>query len=63
MSYCDCDYTAPTFYDRASRKARKAHVCDECRGTIQPGEQYEAVVADLAQLRDEMRALRLMRAS
>jgi hypothetical protein len=44
MSYdCFCDYDAPTFYSNVRRKARKVHKCEECRGPILPGEQYECV--------------------
>jgi hypothetical protein len=30
----------PDCYGRKERKARKAHRCCECHGTIQPGEKY-----------------------
>jgi hypothetical protein len=44
MSYdCYCDYDAPAFYNKAMRKARKPHTCEECRGPILPGEVYESV--------------------
>ena len=31
----------PSCYGREKRKARKAHKCCECHGTIQPGETYQ----------------------
>ena len=46
MSYdCACDYDQPDFYNRHIRKARKQHKCDECAGSILPGNQYEHVRA------------------
>lgn len=30
----------PSCYGHEERKARKAHNCSECHGTIQPGERY-----------------------
>ena len=30
----------PSCYGNEERKARKAHKCCECHGTIQPGEKY-----------------------
>lgn len=30
----------PSCYGHEERKARKAHTCCECRGTINPGEKY-----------------------
>lgn len=41
MSECVCDYDGPEIYFSELRKARKVHVCEECRARIQPGEQYE----------------------
>lgn len=44
MSYdCSCDYDAPEFYHKETRKARFPHKCGECRGPISPGETYEHV--------------------
>lgn len=44
MSYdCYCDYDEPDFYARSVRKARKHHKCEECSGTVAPGEKYEHV--------------------
>lgn len=40
---CFCDYEAPQFYSAAVQKAVKPHTCEECRGTIHKGEQYERV--------------------
>lgn len=42
-SSCDCDYDAPSFFNRETRKARKPHKCGECRAVIEPGETYEHV--------------------
>ncbi len=33
----------PAFHTETHRVARKRHVCDECRGYIEPGERYEHV--------------------
>lgn len=33
-------YEMPSCYGHEERKARKAHKCCECHGTIQPGEKY-----------------------
>lgn len=42
MDYdCSCDYDPPEFYHKEIRRARKPHKCEECSGTISPGEQYE----------------------
>ena len=44
MSYdCSCDYDPPSFYSQFLRTARKAHKCEECSGSILPGEKYEYV--------------------
>lgn len=44
MNYdCSCDYDAPQFYNRTIRKARKPHKCEECAGSILPGDKYEYV--------------------
>lgn len=32
----------PEFFETSWPKAKKQHVCGECRGQIQPGETYEA---------------------
>lgn len=43
MSYCECDYEAPSVYTATKvNSARKAHRCSECRRTITPGEPYES---------------------
>lgn len=43
MTYdaCACDYDPPEFFISENRKARKPHVCWECRAQIAPGETYE----------------------
>jgi hypothetical protein len=38
-----CDYDPAEFYSATIRKARKQHKCFECRGFIEPGEQFEYV--------------------
>jgi hypothetical protein len=44
MSYdCVCDYDPPEFYEARIQKARKQYKCEECTGTIEPGEPYEYV--------------------
>lgn len=40
---CSCDYDPPSFCNIETRKARKAHECQECRGPIPAGETYEYV--------------------
>ncbi|WP_427501345.1 hypothetical protein ACQE3E_06490 [Methylomonas sp. MED-D] len=40
---CYCDGERPKIYSASRRIARKAHRCDECCRTIQPGERYEYV--------------------
>ena len=42
--YCD-DYEPATMYVATLRTARKAHKCYECHKAINPGEQYEHLVA------------------
>lgn len=37
------DGDEPDFYRSETRKARKPHECCECKGTIQPGQEYENV--------------------
>jgi hypothetical protein len=39
----DCDWDPATVYNAVTRKAAKDHKCDECRGTIRKGENYEYV--------------------
>lgn len=47
MSDCAClyggfdDYDSAGFQCSEARRARKPHVCRECKGTIQPGDTYE----------------------
>lgn len=43
MSYCECDFDAPSVYSKTAYVARKAHKCTECCRQIQPGERYENV--------------------
>jgi hypothetical protein len=43
MLDCYCDYDPPEFVSRSMPRARKEHRCEECRGCIVPGEQYEYV--------------------
>ncbi len=43
MSSCYCDYDSPEFYAAATRTARRAHQCEECRGSITLGDRYENV--------------------
>lgn len=43
MMDCSCDYDPADFYCASIRKARKPHKCEECSGSILPGEQYEDV--------------------
>jgi hypothetical protein len=43
MNACFCDYEAPEFYHKETRKARNAHRCSECCRVIEPGESYEHV--------------------
>jgi hypothetical protein len=43
MSYCACDYDAPSVYDVTWPTAKKVHRCIECGCDIQPGEKYERV--------------------
>lgn len=42
MTYdsCSCDYEPAEFYSERRTKARKVHRCDECSGSINPGETY-----------------------
>ncbi len=37
------DEIPPTIYRAAYPKAAKSHQCDECRGTIEKGEQYRRI--------------------
>jgi hypothetical protein len=37
----DWDYESPEFLNERIVRARKAHKCEECRKTINPGEEYE----------------------
>ena len=41
--YVDLDYSPPSFHNAKLQKARKIHVCGECRRKIQPFEEYEYV--------------------
>lgn len=44
MGYdCYCDYDPAKWYRAEIRKARKPHICEECRGPILKGERYEFV--------------------
>lgn len=45
MLDCVCDYDPPEFYSCHVRRSRKQHRCEECLGTILPGEEYEVVAA------------------
>lgn len=38
---CYCDYEMPTVHNVSTPTAKKAHKCEECRSTIQPGDKYE----------------------
>lgn len=42
---CFCDYEPAIIYNRATRKARKPHRCDECGGNIAVGQYHEVVDA------------------
>ncbi len=42
---CSCDSDEPLFYVVTKPRARKRHVCKECRGPILPGERYERISA------------------
>lgn len=37
------DCTLPDVYNQIERKARKDHVCSDCRGTIKAGERYRYI--------------------
>lgn len=37
---CSCDDGGPDVWNETLRRARKAHVCYECRGDIAVGEHY-----------------------
>lgn len=39
---CYCDSSGPDFMSERVYRARKQHVCCECRTAIQPGRLYEA---------------------
>ena len=43
--YVDNDGDVAQFYHATRQRARKEHVCSECRGPILPGEKYEYVAA------------------
>lgn len=40
---CSCDYDPPSVYSATTPRAKKTYRCDECRGSISPGERYERV--------------------
>ena len=46
MNVCDCSYDDVENFDLqyvTKRKARKSHICCECKDEIKKGEQYEHV--------------------
>lgn len=45
MTSCYCDYDAPEFYVKDTRRARKEYRCAECQCKIQKGEEHEHVAA------------------
>lgn len=41
---CYCDYDPAEFYRAEIRTARKMHKCEECAGSILPGDRYESAI-------------------
>jgi hypothetical protein len=41
MMACDCDLEMPEFFYERLQRARKQHVCNECRGPIAIGANYK----------------------
>ncbi len=37
---CSCDFDQPSCYTERNRRARVAHRCVDCCGTIAPGDMY-----------------------
>lgn len=43
MSLCECDYDPCEVYRETSPRARRPHRCNDCGGTIEPGEHYTRI--------------------